>query len=138
MLVKTCGDAGGRTKAGRPCQVAMNLGEKGLCVHHDPDRKQEALEMRRMGARASAASRTRTKVARGDVPRAPRTLSDAVSYASWAVDAVAMGELDARTAREIGNLLREFRSCLEKRSLEKEITALRTELKEAQSKRRGV
>jgi len=86
-----------------------NEGER--CIWHDPGRRKEAREARRRGARRANQKR-QTKGARtadpSKVPDRPRTVEDAVEWASWAVHAVATGEIDARTGHEIGYVLRAF------------------------------
>lgn len=106
---RTCGDAGGRRADGEPCRGKLSLSEAGLCVFHDPDRVDELRAMRAAGGSAAAAAKRKAKAADPEgVPRAPRTIEDATRWASWATWAVATGQIDARTAHEIGYVLRAF------------------------------
>ena len=130
---RTCGDSGGVTLAGKPCRSAISLStETGLCRVHDPARAKQVLEMRRAGARAKgeAVRRTRAALPEG-VPRAPETLQDAVDWSSWAIRAVATGEIAPRVGHEIGYLVNAFKSAVEKRDLLHEIEKLRVQLAEA-------
>ncbi len=129
---QTCGDSGGATVAGKPCRSTISLStENGLCRVHDPTRAEEVREMRRAGARAKGESVRRAKAVPPDhVPRAPKTLQDAVEWSSWAIRAVATGEIDPRVGHEIGYLVNAFKAAVEKRDLQHEIEELRTQLAE--------
>ena len=111
----TCGDSGGVTLAGKPCRSSISLSpENGLCRVHDPARAKEVLEMRRAGAHARGEAARRAKAALpDDVPRAPKTLQDAVEWSSWAIRAVATGEIDPRVGHEIGYLVNSFKAAVE-------------------------
>ena len=85
--------------------------------------------MRQAGGRATAGSKRTARAALpANVPRAPETLQDAVAWSSWAMRAVAVGEIDARTGHEIGYLVNTFKAAVEKRDLQREIEELRAEL----------
>jgi hypothetical protein len=47
-------------------------------------------------------------VSEDEAPAAPKTIDDAIEWASWATWAVSVGKLDARTGHEVGFLLRAF------------------------------
>jgi len=95
--------------------------------------------MRRAGGRAKAEASRRGKVALPEgVPRAPRTLQDAVEWSSWAIRAVATGEIDPRVGHEIGYLVNAFKAAVEKRDLLHEIEGLRVQLAEAGKTPRAV
>jgi hypothetical protein len=47
-------------------------------------------------------------VTEAEAPAAPKTIEDAIEWASWATWAVSVGKLDARTGHEVGFLLRAF------------------------------
>lgn len=135
---RICGDSGGVRVDGEPCRSTLNLGATGLCLSHDPARIQEARAMRAKGGVATGISKRLAKAANPkDVPRAPKTLEDAVVWSSWAMHSVAVGEIDARTGHEIGYLVNAFKAAVEKRDLLREIEALRAELADAQKLRRG-
>ncbi len=91
--------------------------------------------MRQAGGQATAVSRRSARAASpANVPRAPQTLQDAVAWSSWAMRAVAVGEIDARTGHEIGYLVNVFKAAVEKRDLQREIEELRAELAAARSR----
>lgn len=128
----TCGQAGGRTKRLKHCNVTMNLSPtNGLCLQHDPERKEELYQVRVAGAKARGKKVQKAKAAQGEVPRKPKNLQDAIEWASWATFAVATGEIDTRVAHEVAVLVREFRMALEKRALEEQVEALKAQLAEA-------
>jgi hypothetical protein len=128
--VTTCGDAGGKNAQGAPCRAVMRLSaSNGLCLMHDPERTEELKAMRSAAGVASKESKRRAKAALpADVPKAPKTLEDAVQFASWLTWAVCVGALDARTAHESAYALNCFKAAVEKRDLQREIEKLRAEL----------
>jgi hypothetical protein len=143
--VRRCGDAGGMTKDGKPCRSPLGLGDNGLCMNHDPDRQAAAREVRAAGGRAAGEAKRAARVTlpgKGNVPAPPKTLDDAVKFASWLTHAVCVGTLDARSAHEAGYALNVFKAAVEKRDLQKEIAALRAELaaakKETPSSKLGI
>lgn len=69
------------------------------------------------------------------VPKAPKTLDDVVTYASWVADQTALGNLDPRAAREITNALRQFQSAIEKRDVERQVKELKTQLRGMKKRR---
>jgi len=135
--LRRCGDSGGMTKAGTPCRSALGLDDaKGLCPHHDPLRAELMRETRAKGGRKAHEVRRRMKAALPhEVPKPPKTLQDAVAWSSWAMYAVATGEIDARTGHEVGYLVNAFKAAVEKRDLLTEIERLREELAEARKGR---
>lgn len=126
----TCGESGGRTRAGKACGVTLNLSDvNGLCLQHDPMRRDELYAVRVAGSKARALKIQKEKAALPEgVPPKPRTLKDAIQWASWATHSVATGEIDVRVAHEIAVLVREFRMALEKRALEEQVEELKKEL----------
>jgi hypothetical protein len=90
--------------------------------------------MRAAGGRAAAAAKRaaatnrRAKIPQGMPLRPPKTLQDAVVWSAWAMHAVAIGEIDARTGHEIGYLCNAFKGALEKADLLREIGELRAQL----------
>ncbi len=126
--VRRCGDAGGKTAAGLPCRSPLGLGENGLCLSHDPERKAAAREVRAAGGRAAGESKRASRPVPNNVPPPPKTLDDAVKFASWLTHAVCVGTLDARSAHEAGYSLNVFKAAVEKRDLQREIAQLRAEL----------
>jgi hypothetical protein len=119
---------------GSRCGATLGLAANGLCLHHDPDRAERALEVVRAGGAASGLRRRadregrREQLPRGMPRRRPRTLDDALRWASWATYAVACGDIDVRRAREVAGLVKEFRSTLERRDMAREVADLRAEL----------
>lgn len=131
----TCGDAGGRRADGEPCRSTLGLGTTGLCLQHDPERANEAHLLRSTGGLAARDAKIKAKAALPDgVPKAPKTLEDAVQWSSWAMYAVATGEIDARTGHEVGYLVNAFKAAVEKRDLLQEIEKLRAELAAARKR----
>jgi hypothetical protein len=129
LSVQRCGDSGGRTKAGEPCRSPLGLGENGLCMNHDPERQAAARDVRAAGGRATGAAKRAARYTFPDkVPPPPRTLDDAVKFASWLTHAVCSGDIDARPAHEAGYALNVFKAAVEKRDLQREIASLRSEL----------
>ena len=55
-----------------------------------------------------------------------------MSWSSWATLAVASGDLDARTAREIAGLLRVFVQAIDKAEMQRQIRELEKLVKRAQ------
>jgi hypothetical protein len=90
----TCGDSGGITKDGRSCPTQYNLSAtSGLCVLHDPERKEAFQKAGResggalAGSRASARNRHIEKLereARAGIPRGAlgelATVEDAIRW----------------------------------------------------------
>lgn len=132
----TCGDSGGKTRAGKSCGVTLNLSDiNGLCLQHDPLRRDELYAVRVAGSKARARKIQQEKAALPEnVPPKPRTLKDAIQWASWATHSVAVGAIDVRVAHEIAVLVREFRMALEKRALEETIEELQAQLKAAEKR----
>jgi hypothetical protein len=89
----------------------------------------------RGGERAGETRRLEKASQHPDVPKAPRTLQDAVDVASWITRAVLVGEIDVRVAEASCKAVRQFQLSHEKRVLEKEIAALRAELAEARKRK---
>ena len=123
----TCGDAGGRTKDGTLCGIHLNLSPgSGLCLHHDPARSDEQLAVVTAGGHAAHAARLADP---DDVPPKPETLQDATEYAAWCLHAMTCGRLGHREGRDVLYGLRCYKDLAEKRDLEREVVALRGELK---------
>lgn len=82
-------------------------------------------------------AKRKAKAARPDrVPRAPRTLRDAKRYSSWALNAVAIGEIGVPVAHVITGLLREFRTATEKVELGNQVAQLRAEIAALRARKR--
>jgi hypothetical protein len=119
---------------GSQCRTVFGLSPEGFCFPHDPVRATEWVAMQKNRSDLSAKRRRemRESLPPG-LPRAPKTLDDAVQWSSWATHAVAAGVIDARIAHEVSVSIREFRMSLEKRDLALEVERLKkqlTELKE--------
>lgn len=133
--MKTCGDAGGVKIDGSPCPIDFGLSAgTGMCWHHDPAREEQRRRARSRGGHVAAERNRREPV---DVPAAPETIEDAVRISSWATHAVLSGAIDVRVAREAANLLREFRSGVEKAKLEPEVKELRKAVALLKAKNKG-
>lgn len=102
-----------------------------LCLWHDPNRKEEADRARKKGGKRNRI-RVRT-VDPGETPPAPKTLEDVVRWASWATYAVATGEIDSRTAHEIGYLCNALERSLEKVNTAREVAEIQKQLTELRS-----
>lgn len=133
---RTCGDAGGVTKAGAPCRSFLNISPaSGRCAMHDDARKAERLAIHSAGGSASKVAKTKAKAAdASEAPAAPRTLADAVAVASWITRSVLIGAIDVRVAEAATKAVRQFQLGEEKRALESEIKKLRSELAAARGK----
>jgi hypothetical protein len=126
----------GTRKDGQPCGVTLNLSPTtGLCLQHDPERAVERAVMHETGGYASRISRREAKAAAPPtVPKAPTTIEEAESFASWLTHAVCSGKIDAKVAQVAAGCLREFRGAAEKARLEREVRALREELAAARGR----
>lgn len=120
---------------GTPCKSMMGLSSGGLCMNHDPARREAMRAIRVEGGRASGAKKRAARADREAKPQGaavappplPKTSDDAVRYFAWAVDEMANGRMDADQGRTIGYLLTGFRSTVEKRDIEQRLKlALRT------------
>jgi hypothetical protein len=123
---------------GTRCQVSNGLSDAGLCIWHDPERRQQVAEMRSKGARTAnpkRAKHTARTVSAEDAPPAPESLEDCVRWSSWLTVAVTTGVLDARTTKEAVQAIRELRASLEKRDLEREVADLKRQLAAIQKPR---
>lgn len=124
------------TKAdGTPCATTFGLSPEGYCFPHDPLRQVEWNAMQK--ARSDLSSKRRKAMRESlppGLPRAPKTLDDAVQWSSWAMHAVAAGIIDARTGHEIGYLVNAFKAAVEKRDLQLEIARLSKQIAELRSK----
>lgn len=128
---------------GERCQVPNNL-EGGLCLWHDPARRERAKELRAAGSRAAGAARRNRRirtVSADDAPRPPETLEDAVEWLSWLGWAVTVGRLDARTVHEASYALRAFidgRKALDRTDERvKELQGKLKQLQQSAERRRG-
>lgn len=132
---RCCGDAGGRRSNGEPCASTLGLSAAGLCLSHDPARAAEARDIRVKGGRAAGIANRAARATRMTGMPAPlKTIRDCVAWASWAATATATGDLDIRKAREIGLMIREFRSSFQLSELERTVRRLQAEL-DAERKR---
>jgi hypothetical protein len=125
----------GKKLNGEPCRVALGISADGLCLMHDPARRDAALASSAAGGRAKGEARRAARERRAlekpdDTPPAPKTLDDATKYFAWIAHAVTTGRLDARSGHEAAYALNGFKAAAEKRDLEREIKALRKQLDE--------
>lgn len=132
---RRCGDAGGVNAQGEPCEQSMNLNDQnGLCLWHDPTRKEQAQDARALGGRNRSLTRT---VTIADAPSPPKTLEDAVEFSSWLAHAVLVGAIDARTAEASSKAISVFRSVAEKRDLERKVRLLESKVAKYERLRAG-
>jgi hypothetical protein len=140
----TCGDSGGKTQSGAPCGATLGLGEEsGLCVVHDPERATQSMLDRREGGRLSGIVRSLERERRAttrpeNLPTfPPDNLERLAAWHIWAANAVATGEIAARTGDTIARLLKELRPVLLNLDLEKKVKQLEQALKRAQRELEG-
>lgn len=89
---------------------------------HDEARADEAQQARVKGGQSGGEVKRGAMVALpSEVPAAPKTLEDAVEFASWLSRAVCIGTLDARTAHEATYSLTCFKAGAEKRDLQRSL-----------------
>lgn len=133
MSVAPAETCGYQKAGGDLCRVTIGLSpSNGRCIVHDPDRIEEAKQRRSLGGKASGESRRKARAALpADVPKAPKTLEDAATIASWITRATLIGEIDARTSEAATKAVRQFQLTIEKRELVARIKALETALAEA-------
>ncbi len=129
----------GSTPDGTRCEIRSQI-VSGLCVWHDPDRRDEAAAMRRKGAAGrQPAQRTMVKtVSTAETPGKLTDLDDCVRWAAWVARAVATGKIDARTARETSYAIITLRGSLEKRDLARDLNKLRSDFDEFRKGRRSL
>jgi hypothetical protein len=117
-------------KNGEPCGAMFGLSDQGYCIAHDVERKAQAHAGRIAGARARGRGKVIRSASRELTPPEPKCLEDAIHWASWATRACAVGEIDGKTAHEIGYLLSQFLSAVSKRDLEKALEHERQRVRE--------
>ena len=121
-----CGQTGGIVDRG-----------SGLCLWHDPARREKAMKARRLGGKLS---RTKARkyairtVLPEDAPPAPKTIEEAVAVASWAIHNVATGRIDARTAEVILKGIDTWRRAHADSMTAQELAALKGQLEELRGK----
>ena len=120
----------------------MNLSATtGLCLHHDPERVDEARALYKTGSAAAARATHLRRIERlttapANLPRdEPDTLGRLARWHRWVVRAVATGEIDARTAREITGSLKELRPVLLSLNLERRVKELEMALQKARKEK---
>lgn len=133
-----CGDAGGISRNGAPCRVGINLSPiNGLCIQHDPNRAEEAAAMQKAGGAKRNEIYRRAKQGipsePKDIPKAPKTLKDAVRLSAWITRATLDGSIEVRVSAAATKALRQFQLSVEKRDLEKRIEELEARLKAAKA-----
>lgn len=118
---------------GERCKSFIGLSEKnGLCPMHDPDRAEQMERARAAGREAYKPRARQAKVAAAiGIPEKPETLEDAAEWASWALRALALGQIDTRIASGIASLVNAFKGAKEKAELEKELRSMREQLSQA-------
>lgn len=124
-----------RNSAGEPCGSPPLTGED-WCIHHhpDPEIQAEMARRRKKGGHTSGGHNRRKMrtVSLSDCPPKPETIADVAAWLSWAIVACATGQLDARTAKEVGSLLRYLRETLEKTELDEKVRELEEQLRALQ------
>lgn len=117
---------------GQRCEVDFGLNPaNGRCWHHDPERAKSRKRARAQGGRTTSSmqrARWSRTVSPDEVMEDPQTVADAVRWASWLPRAIATGEIDKATGREINSSLKTFVALYEKSELEGEVAELRRKL----------
>lgn len=117
---------------GEQCRVGFGLNVKnGLCWHHDPERARSRHRARSQGGRTTSGiqqSRWSRTVPPHRAMGKPETVADAVEWAKWLTLAIATGEVDKATGREINASLKTFVSLYEKAELEGRVNELTAKL----------
>jgi hypothetical protein len=115
-------------KGGKLCRAPALKDGEGFCFMHS---KNPDIIEKRAAARSKAGKRTgghnRRKIRfapAGEAPPPPKTVEEAVAYASWATHAVAVGIIDPQVGATIQRLLREFREGKARPDIEKRIGEL--------------
>lgn len=136
---------GAATKGdGSPCPTPVALcSECGHCRSHcdyseacDYD-EQEVRESRSRGAKAANAKARddgRRTVPGDEAPPAPQDLDDAQYWAAWAAVQVATGNVDEKTGRAVGYLVRAFMDAAEKAELNRRVQEIEERLEAARQR----
>ena len=115
------------TKAGSRCKKTNGI-KNGFCLFHDPKRRKDLEAMSHRGGRNRIPKPTKTFPV-------PKTMEDVKKWAAEVAKQVYDGNLDPRRAREVTQALRQLTVALEKVDLQREVNAIKKQLKEA--KKRG-
>ena len=123
------------TQKGEQCRQHSTVDASGLCLIHadDPTRKRQLAAARSRGGKTAAKRRIDGKIRTVDAseaPPAPQTIEDCATWASWAVHAVAVGSIDARTGDTVGKLLNALQRALKDGRLVEDVTTLRAQIAE--------
>lgn len=116
------------TLEGVRCKQSTSLSPEGLCIWHDSTRREEAQAARVKGGEGKRKTEIRT-VSTDQLPgERPQSLDDVCLWASWSAWAVASGQIDARTSREVNYSLQTLRFGLEKRDLARKVDQLQADI----------
>ena len=119
------------TAEGHGCRQRSTVNESGLCRLHDPARKTQAQADRKRGGIASGKKRSTIKTVEPDeAPPAPTTIAECASFSSWAVQAVAVGDIDSKTAATIATLLNSLVRSLKDSKVTDDVADLRRQVTE--------
>jgi hypothetical protein len=124
---------GATTLDGGVCKQIVGVNGSGRCIHHDPDRADEALAARRKGGAATSARDPGPQ----DVPAppAPQTLEGVIAWHCWIAVAFATGQINKATATGLAYNLAGLRAALVSRDLEREVEELRAQVKAMRERR---
>jgi hypothetical protein len=100
-MTRTCGDAGGVTKDGRPCPTAANLGESGRCPFHDPDKTR----LKAMGAKGGSTPGLSIEHL-GEL----QTVEDAIRWTQLIGKALARRDITASESNGLMRIVSQFRA----------------------------
>jgi len=117
-----------KTKKGIRCTVSWGLSDAGLCLWHDPDRRERAREVRSKGGKAN-------KRKFDEAPPRLETLDDAVTCTAWVFNQAALGNLPERRADVMVKAVRQFQSAINLRDLERQAAELKRQVKELKKRR---
>lgn len=129
----------GIKKDGTPCGGTFALSEDGYCIAHDPLRsnlRQEAIE-KSVEVRSKRLDMQRALLPTGMPKHPPKTLDSCVQWSSWCAWAVAVGAIDANTARQITSAITALTGTLKLRDIEKLAAELRSEVKQLREEAKG-
>lgn len=134
------------THAGGRCSHRSGL-IAGLCVFHDPARKDALKAMRQRGQAAAVVAREATRRERlallsqsanaGPRPDVGSTLESVTAYALWVIRAHATGELGRPDALCARSLIETCLRGIERRDLERRVKVLSAELARLQKARQA-
>jgi hypothetical protein len=120
---------GAVTPSGEPCPV-HSRGPSGLCLFHDPARREEAAAARARGRARTAQLKALGWRPQGEPPKPPTNLDDVARWTAWVAYQVACGKLDAPRAKAIVASLSVARGAFRERDLTEQVVLLARQVRE--------